>query len=128
MHCPDYDLCSDCKPLSASFHPINHNFFRIHSPLIGKYPLSDPNIAKFIDATDYHTRIFLTKEGWVGQTRSDVERRDHVCIVMGSDVPMILMGLEKGGYEFIGEAFVHGIMQGEALKDGVELWEDFELH
>ena len=41
---------------------------------------------------------------------------------------MVLMGLEKGGYEFIGEAFVHGIMQGEALKDGVELWEDYELH
>lgn len=72
--------------------------------------------------------IFLTKEGWVGHTRSEVERGDHVCIIKGSDVPMMLMGLDKGGYEFISEAFVDGVMHGEALQDRRGDWNDFVLH
>lgn len=128
MYCADFDLCSDCKPLSTTLHPINHTFFRIHTPILGKNPPSEPSVAKFIDAIDWNARIFLTQEGYVGHTRSIIQRNDCVSIVKGSDVPLILMELEKGGCEFIGEAFVYGIMQGEALKDGADLWQDFVLH
>tara|TARA_R110002060_G_scaffold30262_2_gene40657 strand:- start:438 stop:572 length:135 start_codon:yes stop_codon:yes gene_type:complete len=30
-------------------------------------------------------------------------------------VPFVLRGLDEDGYKFIGESYVHGIMEGEAL-------------
>lgn len=40
--------------------------------------------------------------------------RDSICILYGSSVPFILRKLENG-WENIGECYVHGIMNGEAL-------------
>ena len=40
---------------------------------------------------------------------------DLVCVVMGAEVPFVLRPLH-GGYQLIGECYVHGLMCGEALK------------
>lgn len=45
---------------------------------------------------------------------------DLVAILFGLHVPYILKPLSdrpEDGYEFIGEAYVHGAMNGEAVKD-----------
>jgi len=36
-------------------------------------------------------------------------------VLEGGSVPFVLRGLDEGGYKFIGESYVHGIMEGEAL-------------
>jgi hypothetical protein len=46
---------------------------------------------------------------------------DMVCIVGGAQVPLILREENKGILKFIGECYVHGIMDGEAVKDPKEL-------
>jgi hypothetical protein len=50
---------------------------------------------------------------------------DIVTIPLSSPVPHILRSTASnmGQYYFIGEAYVHGVMQGEALK-GEERWFD----
>jgi len=40
---------------------------------------------------------------------------DILCIVMGAAVPFVLRPVD-GGYQLIGECYVHGLMNGEALK------------
>lgn len=45
---------------------------------------------------------------------------DIVSILCGSAMPIILRPVENG-YKVIGEAYVHGIMYGEASRDDMEL-------
>ena len=41
---------------------------------------------------------------------------DHVCILLGGDTPFILRPREnKNEWQFISEAYVHGIMDGQAM-------------
>ena len=41
---------------------------------------------------------------------------DHVCILLGGDTPFILRSREKENeWQFIAEAYVHGIMDGQAM-------------
>jgi hypothetical protein len=47
-----------------------------------------------------------------------VEPGDQVWVLKGGDVPLILRPVKDGRYRLIGEAYVHGIMRGEALRVG----------
>ena len=42
---------------------------------------------------------------------------DEVFVLSGGDVPFILRQSGSGEHRLIGEAFVHGIMNGEMLED-----------
>jgi hypothetical protein len=48
-----------------------------------------------------------------------LEVGDEVWILAGADVPLILRPSASSGeeYRLVGEAYVHGIMQGEAVAD-----------
>lgn len=50
----------------------------------------------------------------------DVREGDLVCIIFGCSVPVVLRKVSTGGghahYEVIGECYVHGMMDGEALE------------
>ena len=41
--------------------------------------------------------------------------RDIVAIIIGTSVSIILRSLLIGRFEFVGEAYVHGIMDGEYM-------------
>ncbi|TPR07961.1 hypothetical protein CAN33_0016455 [Aspergillus niger] len=43
--------------------------------------------------------------------------KDKVCILFGCSVPVILRPLGKDTYELVGEAYVHGVMNGEVVKN-----------
>ncbi|KAF2187575.1 hypothetical protein K469DRAFT_737786 [Zopfia rhizophila CBS 207.26] len=47
----------------------------------------------------------------------DTERNDRICILFGCSVPVILRPCNNGTdhYHFIGEAYIHGMMDGEAV-------------
>ena len=49
----------------------------------------------------------------------DVKAGDMICIIFGCSVPVVLRKVSTGGashFEFIGECYVHGMMDGEALE------------
>jgi hypothetical protein len=40
---------------------------------------------------------------------------DSICVLFGCDVPVVLRKHDDGLWEFIGETYVHGIMDGAAM-------------
>ncbi|KAK8024690.1 hypothetical protein PG990_002513 [Apiospora arundinis] len=62
--------------------------------------------------------LYRTRRGYLGNGLHDVQRGDVVCVFMGGAVPFILRLRADGeGYTLIGDAYVHGIMDGELVKD-----------
>lgn len=59
-----------------------------------------------------------------GLAPTEAEPQDYICILFGCSVPVILRKLQaeaEGGpfYTFVGEAYVHGMMDGEAVSKHV---------
>ena len=61
-------------------------------------------------------RLLTTKDGYLGVGPPETLPSDSVAIIYGSSVPILLRQLESGAYIVLGEAYIHGIMYGEALK------------
>ncbi|KAI0183606.1 heterokaryon incompatibility protein-domain-containing protein [Xylaria flabelliformis] len=69
-------------------------------------------------------RVFRTKDrNLVGLGPQDIKRGDLVCLVAGTDVPFIFRRHSiaeadaPGGVKLVGNAYVHGIMYGEFVKN-----------
>ncbi|KAL8788288.1 MAG: hypothetical protein Q9195_007385 [Heterodermia aff. obscurata] len=65
-------------------------------------------------------REFFIAEGqgtsYMGIVMGVPREGDHVCILLGGDTPFILRSRENSDeWQFIGEAYVHGIMDGQAM-------------
>ncbi|KAI1736531.1 heterokaryon incompatibility protein-domain-containing protein [Xylaria scruposa] len=76
-------------------------------------------------------KLLLTDDGYVGLGPELTEKDDLVCILSGLVMPIILRPTDRG-YQVVGEAYVHGIMFGEAsgkpdANASTEL-EEFLLH
>ena len=74
-------------------------------------------------------RLITTTKGYIGLAPSGVKRGDKVCVLLGCHVPMILRAVH-GHYQVIGDAYVHGMMHGEAvdgLESGTYALKDFDL-
>lgn len=84
-----------------------------------KYPLSrNPMPAASllwnIEAKGRSRRFFRTGDQRLGVGMQTMRAGDQVWLLSGGRVPYVLRPLENGHYEFQGEAYVHGIMMGEA--------------
>ena len=75
-------------------------------------------------------RLFISTKGYVGLAPLNAEVSDLICILYGGQTPFILrnysntcpkiqhiFGEEGNAYLFIGESYVHGIMDGEAYGE-----------
>ena len=61
-----------------------------------------------------YRRFFTTFRGWFGLGTTDCTTGDTVAILYGYSMPVILRPLQNE-YTFVGSAYVHRIMNGEAL-------------
>lgn len=67
--------------------------------------------------THCHGRSFIiTSKGYIGLAPLKTEIGDEVIVLEGGNVPFVLRVLVGGGYQLIGEAYVNGIMEGEAIE------------
>jgi hypothetical protein len=83
-------------------------------PIVPKCTL-DPGFENFA----LGRRFFVTKKGYLGLGPRDAKVGDRVSVLLGSDVPFILRkrnGSSRGGWEMVGETYVHGIMKGEVIR------------
>jgi hypothetical protein len=78
-------------------------------------------------------RLAVTDEGYVGMAPDHARKGDIVCMLYRCSIPVVLrkkyMSREQNNdregesvtqdetYEFIGECYLHGFVNGEALKD-----------
>ncbi|KAF5580449.1 het-domain-containing protein [Fusarium pseudoanthophilum] len=60
--------------------------------------------------------LFATFEGRLGSGLKSTREGDEVWILDGCQVPCLLRPTGDGRYKLVGEAYVHGIMHGEALE------------
>ncbi|KAG6364696.1 hypothetical protein INS49_006300 [Diaporthe citri] len=76
-------------------------------------------------------RLMVTKEGYIGVAPRRAQKGDIVCVLYGCSVPVVL---RKSGTDdesaslckFVGECYVDGLMDGEALSLGKEA-QDFMI-
>ena len=82
--------------------------------------------------TCVHRALFTTKRGYLGLGPELLQPGDVVSVLYGGKVPYILRP-KDGHYLLVGDAYVHGIMDGEAVqqcRDGDSSIEEkvFEIH
>ena len=82
-------------------------------------------IESCIRSTTLSRRFFVTKKGFMGIGPSAMNEGDHVCVLIGGPVPFVLRPeAQKSSrhskanrlWSMIGDCYVHGIMDGEALE------------
>jgi hypothetical protein len=62
-------------------------------------------------------RYFVSHRGYLGVGPPAMSPGDVIAIILGLDTPLVLRAIEQGQYQIVGEAYVHGIMDGELMKD-----------
>ncbi|KAH6990329.1 heterokaryon incompatibility protein-domain-containing protein [Ilyonectria destructans] len=65
-------------------------------------------------------RFYMTDTGYMGLGNHNMKNGDIIAVLFGLKVPCVLRPRgdnPKDGYEFIGEAYCHGMMSGEVLKN-----------
>ncbi|KAI0552265.1 heterokaryon incompatibility protein-domain-containing protein [Xylaria curta] len=71
--------------------------------------------------------LLVTKRGYLGLGPA-CQVGDYVCILRGGEVPFILRPT-NGHFRLVGDAYIHGIMEGEGMVDPEMLKQKrFEIH
>lgn len=60
-------------------------------------------------------RLIRTAKGYLGTGPTHVKRGDQICILLGGATPLIVRPNDKR-YKLIGDSYVHGLMNGEAMQ------------
>ncbi|KAI1438841.1 heterokaryon incompatibility protein-domain-containing protein [Xylaria sp. CBS 124048] len=61
-------------------------------------------------------RFCITKQGRFAQVSQSSQPGDRICVLVGGEVPFVVRSTGRGTYTIIGECYVDGIMDGEALE------------
>ncbi|KAI1199330.1 heterokaryon incompatibility protein-domain-containing protein [Nemania serpens] len=72
-------------------------------------------LANRLTCTTTGRRIFRTEKGFVGLGPAAARVGDSVCVLLGGQMMYALRPVAGEHHEFIGECYVHGLMDGEAL-------------
>lgn len=63
---------------------------------------------------------FATKNGYIGLGPWDIEQGDVVCLLFGGSTPFVLRRSINETFKFMGDAYVHGIMDGELMHSNLQ--------
>ncbi|KAF8855186.1 hypothetical protein BDZ45DRAFT_692774 [Acephala macrosclerotiorum] len=69
----------------------------------------------------YQTLFRTDSSNTLGMAPHSIREGDHIALLAGLDVPMIIRPLENGHYRMIAPAYVCGIMEGQAWDSDWEL-------
>ncbi|PIB02416.1 hypothetical protein CB0940_01468 [Cercospora beticola] len=111
---------------SAPASPSNPHKPRRRRSLIDEHDLAeeldDPHNARLtLTLGPTRGRVFFgTTTGYIGLAPHGTIEGDLVYIILGSGVPYVLRPQTDGTFKLIGEAYVQGVMNGEALA--MEQW------
>lgn len=63
-----------------------------------------------------------TKKGYMGWCPNETKKGDRVCLLFGGQAPLVVRRVDKEKWRLLGEAYVHGLMDGEGLgMEGVKM-------
>ncbi|KAG4438391.1 hypothetical protein IFR05_006097 [Cadophora sp. M221] len=73
-----------------------------------------------VQAATWNRRLVRLADDSLGLAPERTMQEDRICILFGCDVPVVLRRLDGGTWAIMGEAFVYGAMDGEALDRSYE--------
>lgn len=59
--------------------------------------------------------LMATTRGYIGLVPSDAQTGDVICVLLGGPTPYLLRPVDDGNYILVGECYVYGLMNGQAL-------------
>jgi len=100
---------------------INSTIAKSSSPLMTRY------LERVRDVT-WNRRLTKTTDRHLGLIPGSAKTNDLICIVEGCSVPVILRPQRiDESFEVIGECYIHGIMEGEAMPDSTHKFRKIRL-
>ncbi len=76
-------------------------------------------MSEWLFAAQNNRQLFTTMDGRLGIAPRSARAGDQIWIVGGASLPLIVRAGEGQDSKLIGDAYVHGWMQGQALRGGV---------
>ncbi|KAF3484424.1 uncharacterized protein GIQ15_03748 [Arthroderma uncinatum] len=79
-------------------------------------------LVRTLQSTVGKRRLFVTKERFLGLGPAGMEEEDDIWVLPGAGAAFVLRKMVSGAaeghpkYKFIGEAYIHGVMDGEAAE------------
>ncbi|KAL8656073.1 MAG: hypothetical protein Q9226_002793, partial [Calogaya cf. arnoldii] len=76
------------------------------------------NLAAFSREVQHCIRgriFYTTSEGSLGSALVAAKPGDHICVLLGCKSPLVIRQYPNGSYAIIGECYLHGMMEGQAL-------------
>ena len=86
--------------------------------LVGTHVMS-PSFKADLQGRCRGRKLFSTVSGHIGVGDVTLKPGDLVCVFLGGATPFIVRPVDQK-YKFVGECYLHGIMQGEALEEGLQ--------
>ena len=111
-----------CRDQANQYGHVKHNYkWNLGTPIT---EASLELVNKFVQRVQevvLNRRLINTKAGRLGLAPPTVRKGDLVCIIFGCSVPVLLRRCEDAGgreeyFQLIGECYIRGIMEGEALE------------
>lgn len=112
-------------------HCINHTRMKHKSKSAPLWPHLWHNKLQYveIEVLQDNMRFMKTKRGHLGWAADNAKQGDKIFVLKGCSVPVLLRARPEGGYTVVGDAYVHWIMKGEAVRDGQDVtWAMIEIH
>jgi hypothetical protein len=75
------------------------------------------HFATTVEAAIGHRKFFLSNKGWMGLAPAASARGAIICILLGGASPFMLRTVDDNLYQLVGECYVQGLMDGEAMDD-----------
>lgn len=72
-------------------------------------------------------RIIMIIRGYLGMASKASEQGDSIFLLKGCNMPLVLRPYGDGTYHLVGECYVHGIMDGEAMDQSLKDDPDEEM-
>ncbi|KAH9210809.1 heterokaryon incompatibility protein-domain-containing protein [Leptodontidium sp. 2 PMI_412] len=73
------------------------------------------SIGPLLSLITFHRSFCITGEGRMGEMPQNAKVGDLVCVLFGGKVPYVLRPRGDGRYTYVGDCFVYGLMDGEAM-------------
>ncbi|KAK4696274.1 hypothetical protein P7C71_g1628, partial [Lecanoromycetidae sp. Uapishka_2] len=68
----------------------------------------------------FGSTIFISQQGYLGLGPIEMQRGDTISIFLGAKTPSIIRSGKDGMYQLVGEAYIHGMMDGQMMETNLE--------
>lgn len=112
-------LCMDC--FADSFIPeaeLFPSFNTCLNHLLSDLPQGTKGFAAFSAQMQHCIRgrlFFTTNDGSIGSAPQAAKPGDHICVLLGCQSPLVIRQNPNGNHTIMGECYLHGMMEGQAL-------------